>query len=159
MLGCPAPSGKALGIILSQRLCLCRAIGGVHGFGRAAGSGGCLQAAGRKQRARWAGLALRAPASNVFAPGGRSVRAGGGLHDSHVVKGMVLKRDVEGTIKSVSDARVAVFAQGVDTTATETKAGAAWFGVRAGVARRGQGSGGERRSWAAAAGPHGVCSS
>ncbi|GAB4819631.1 hypothetical protein N2152v2_006677, partial [Parachlorella kessleri] len=47
--------------------------------------------------------------------------SGGGLHDSHVVKGMVLKRDVEGSIKSVEDAKVAVFAQGVDTTSTETK--------------------------------------
>lgn len=47
--------------------------------------------------------------------------AGGGLHDSHVVKGMVLKRGVEGSISSVTDAKVAVFAQGVDTASTETK--------------------------------------
>lgn len=47
--------------------------------------------------------------------------AGGGVHDSHVVKGMVLKRGVEGSISSVTDAKVAVFAQGVDTASTETK--------------------------------------
>lgn len=51
----------------------------------------------------------------------RPCAAGGGLHDSHVVKGMVLKRDVEGSMKAVADARVAVFAQGVDTAGTETK--------------------------------------
>lgn len=50
-------------------------------------------------------------------------RPGGGLHDSHVVKGMVLKRGVEGTISRVADAKVAVFAQGVDTSSTETKVG------------------------------------
>lgn len=47
--------------------------------------------------------------------------AGGGVHDSHVVKGMVLKRGVEGSISSATDAKVAVFAQGVDTASTETK--------------------------------------
>lgn len=46
---------------------------------------------------------------------------GGGVHDSHVVKGMVLKRGVEGSISSATDAKVAVFAQGVDTASTETK--------------------------------------
>jgi hypothetical protein len=49
--------------------------------------------------------------------------AGGGLHDSHVVRGMVLKRGVEGSIQRVADAKVAVFAQGVDTASTETKVG------------------------------------
>jgi T-complex protein 1 subunit theta len=34
---------------------------------------------------------------------------------------MVLKRDVEGSVRSVTDAKVAVFAQGVDTASTETK--------------------------------------
>lgn len=34
----------------------------------------------------------------------------------------VLKRPVEGTISRAADAKVAVFAQGVDTTSTETKA-------------------------------------
>ena len=47
--------------------------------------------------------------------------AGGGLHDSHVVQGMVLKRGVEGSVARVADAKVAVFAQGVDTSSTETK--------------------------------------
>lgn len=34
-----------------------------------------------------------------------------GLPDSSVVKGMVLRRDTEGTLKSVKDAKVAVYAQ------------------------------------------------
>lgn len=34
-----------------------------------------------------------------------------GLPDSSVVKGMVLRRDTEGTAKLVKDAKVAVFAQ------------------------------------------------
>lgn len=46
---------------------------------------------------------------------------GGGLHDSHVVRGMVLKRGAEGTIEAVKDGKVAVFAQGIDTAGTETK--------------------------------------
>ena len=46
---------------------------------------------------------------------------GGSIHDSRVVKGLVLKRGVEGNIKAVEDAKVAVFAQGVDTLGTETK--------------------------------------
>ncbi|KAL2225824.1 UNVERIFIED_CONTAM: T-complex protein 1 subunit theta [Sesamum indicum] len=46
---------------------------------------------------------------------------GGGLHDSVVVRGMVLKSDAVGTIKRVEKAKVAVFVGGVDTTATETK--------------------------------------
>lgn len=46
---------------------------------------------------------------------------GGGVHDSSVVKGMVLKRGVEGSVTAVTDAKVAVFAQGVDTSSTETK--------------------------------------
>ena len=46
---------------------------------------------------------------------------GGGAHDSKVVKGVVIKRSTEGAIQDVTDAKVAVFAQGVDTAATETK--------------------------------------
>lgn len=46
---------------------------------------------------------------------------GGGLPDSHVVKGMVFKRDAEGTVKEIKDGKVVVYAQGVDTTGTETK--------------------------------------
>uniref|UniRef100_A0A7C8ZZY3 CCT-theta n=1 Tax=Opuntia streptacantha TaxID=393608 RepID=A0A7C8ZZY3_OPUST len=46
---------------------------------------------------------------------------GGGLHNSSVVQGMVLKNDAVGSIKRVEKAKVVVFAQGVDTSATETK--------------------------------------
>ncbi|KAG2702449.1 hypothetical protein I3760_06G090100 [Carya illinoinensis] len=46
---------------------------------------------------------------------------GGGLHNSAVVRGMVLKSDAVGSIKQVEKAKVAVFASGVDTSATETK--------------------------------------
>ncbi|KAL2455427.1 T-complex protein 1 subunit theta [Forsythia ovata] len=46
---------------------------------------------------------------------------GGGLHDSTVVWGMVLKNDAVGTIKRMEKAKVPVFAGGVDTSATETK--------------------------------------
>lgn len=46
---------------------------------------------------------------------------GASIHDSHVVKGMVLKRDSEGTIELVEDAKVVVYAQGLDTSTTETK--------------------------------------
>ncbi|WVZ50985.1 hypothetical protein U9M48_002181 [Paspalum notatum var. saurae] len=46
---------------------------------------------------------------------------GGGLHNSTVVCGMVLKTDAVGSIKRVEKAKIAVFAGGVDTSATETK--------------------------------------
>ncbi|BAT81430.1 hypothetical protein LR48_Vigan07g098200 [Vigna angularis] len=46
---------------------------------------------------------------------------GGGLHNSTVVRGMVLKSDAVGTVKQAEKAKVAVFAGGVDTSATETK--------------------------------------
>ncbi|XP_061374024.1 T-complex protein 1 subunit theta [Gastrolobium bilobum] len=46
---------------------------------------------------------------------------GGGLHNSTVVRGMVLKNDAVGTIKRTEKAKVAVFVGGVDTSATETK--------------------------------------
>ncbi|MED6151759.1 T-complex protein 1 subunit theta [Stylosanthes scabra] len=46
---------------------------------------------------------------------------GGGLHNSTVVRGMVLKSDTVGSIKRIEKAKVAVFASGVDTSATETK--------------------------------------
>ncbi|KAF3525731.1 hypothetical protein F2Q69_00049937 [Brassica cretica] len=45
----------------------------------------------------------------------------GGLHNSCIVRGMVLESDVVGSIKRMVKAKVAVFAGGVDTTATETK--------------------------------------
>ncbi|KAB2611755.1 T-complex protein 1 subunit theta-like [Pyrus ussuriensis x Pyrus communis] len=47
--------------------------------------------------------------------------AGGGLHNCTVVRGMVLKTDAVGSIKRMEKAKVAVFAGGVDTSATETK--------------------------------------
>ncbi|GMH20081.1 hypothetical protein Nepgr_021922 [Nepenthes gracilis] len=46
---------------------------------------------------------------------------GSSLHNSTVVRGMVLKNDAVGNIKRVEKAKVAVFASGVDTSATETK--------------------------------------
>ncbi|XP_044483796.1 T-complex protein 1 subunit theta-like [Mangifera indica] len=46
---------------------------------------------------------------------------GGGLHNSTVVRGMILKNDAVGSIKKMEKAKVAVFAGGVDTSATETK--------------------------------------
>uniref|UniRef100_A0A383VL87 CCT-theta n=1 Tax=Tetradesmus obliquus TaxID=3088 RepID=A0A383VL87_TETOB len=46
---------------------------------------------------------------------------GGALPDSQVVKGMVLKRDAEGSVKCVENAKVVVYAQGVDTSGPETK--------------------------------------
>ncbi|XP_019186971.1 PREDICTED: T-complex protein 1 subunit theta [Ipomoea nil] len=46
---------------------------------------------------------------------------GGGLHNSTIVRGMVLKNDAIGSIKRMEKAKVAVFAGGVDTTATDTK--------------------------------------
>ena len=64
---------------------------------------------------------------------------GGSVHDTTVVKGMVFKRESEGIIKRIENAKVAVFAQGpadflpgtiecgsfsvagVDTNTTETK--------------------------------------
>lgn len=46
---------------------------------------------------------------------------GGGVHDSYVVRGMVLKTDATGAIKSASKAKIAVFGGGIDTSATETK--------------------------------------
>ncbi|KAK8508784.1 hypothetical protein V6N13_090755 [Hibiscus sabdariffa] len=46
---------------------------------------------------------------------------GGGLHNCTIVRGMVLKGDAVGSIKHMEKAKVAVFAGGVDTSATETK--------------------------------------
>ncbi|CAH9102398.1 unnamed protein product [Cuscuta europaea] len=46
---------------------------------------------------------------------------GGGLHNSTIVRGMVLKSDAIGSIKRMEKAKVAVFVGGVDTSATETK--------------------------------------
>ncbi|RZC77771.1 hypothetical protein C5167_002011 [Papaver somniferum] len=46
---------------------------------------------------------------------------GGGLRNSTIVQGMVLKGDASGSIKRVEKAKIAVFVGGVDTSATETK--------------------------------------
>ena len=46
---------------------------------------------------------------------------GSGVHDCRIVRGVVIKRDTEGVVKNVKDAKVAVFVQGVDTSSTETK--------------------------------------
>ncbi|CAL1356508.1 unnamed protein product [Linum trigynum] len=46
---------------------------------------------------------------------------GGGLNNSSIVRGLVLKGDAVGTIKRIEKAKVAVFVGGVDTAGTETK--------------------------------------
>jgi len=46
---------------------------------------------------------------------------GGGVLDTKVLKGHVLARDTEGTIKHVTNAKIAVFAGGIDVPKTETK--------------------------------------
>jgi len=43
------------------------------------------------------------------------------VHDSFLMKGFVLTRDSEGTIKHVNDAKIVVFGTEVDLSATETK--------------------------------------
>jgi len=47
---------------------------------------------------------------------------GGGVLDTHVMKGFVLARDSVGSIKHVTSAKIAVFATGIDLAKTETKA-------------------------------------
>ena len=47
---------------------------------------------------------------------------GSTMHENIVVQGMVIRRDCEGTVKHVKDAKVAVFGCAVDTSSTETKA-------------------------------------
>ncbi|CAM9476466.1 unnamed protein product, partial [Hapterophycus canaliculatus] len=46
---------------------------------------------------------------------------GGSTADSHVVRGMVVQRDSEGLIKRAEQAKVAVFACGLEMSSTETK--------------------------------------
>jgi len=46
---------------------------------------------------------------------------GGGVLDTQVLKGHVLTRDAEGTIKHVRNAKVAVFSAGIEAAKTETK--------------------------------------
>eukprot|EP00803_Ostreobium_quekettii_P000642 evm.model.scf_83.6 EVM.evm.TU.scf_83.6 scf_83:144034-148310(-) len=47
--------------------------------------------------------------------------SGGTLSDSVVIKGLVVRRETEGTIKIVKDAKVAVYSHAVDMSPTETK--------------------------------------
>lgn len=46
---------------------------------------------------------------------------GGSLEKSKVVRGMVLGREPEGTVKKATDAKVAVYTSGIDVAQTETK--------------------------------------
>lgn len=46
---------------------------------------------------------------------------GASLTASSVIKGMVLKRDSEGTVKHVENAKIAAYSEGVDTASTDTK--------------------------------------
>jgi T-complex protein 1 subunit theta len=46
---------------------------------------------------------------------------GGTMSDSQIIKGVVVQRDAEGSVKSVEKAKVAVFACGIEAAATETK--------------------------------------
>lgn len=50
---------------------------------------------------------------------------GGGLHDTKVITGMVVKRAAEGNITSAENCKVAVFACPLDIGRTETK-GMCW---------------------------------
>jgi len=46
---------------------------------------------------------------------------GGGVLETRVMKGQVVTRDTEGTIKHVTNAKIAVFSGGIDVPKTETK--------------------------------------
>jgi T-complex protein 1 subunit theta len=46
---------------------------------------------------------------------------GGGLHDTKVITGMVVKRAAEGNVTSAEKCKVAVFACPLDIGRTETK--------------------------------------
>jgi len=46
---------------------------------------------------------------------------GGGITDARVIRGVVVTRDAEGTIKGLEKAKVAVYSQGIDTEKTDTK--------------------------------------
>ena len=67
-----------------------------------------------------AGPGGRAPSINVD-----NVRVakmqGGSIENSTVIKGMVIMRDAEGTVKHVTDAKVAVFGCSVEAAGTEAK--------------------------------------
>jgi T-complex protein 1 subunit theta len=46
---------------------------------------------------------------------------GGGITDAQVVRGLVLTKDTEGTIKQLQNAKVAVYSQGLEIEKTDTK--------------------------------------
>ena len=46
---------------------------------------------------------------------------GGFVDQSEIIQGIVIKRNVEGTVSCVENAPVAIFSQGIDTSSTETK--------------------------------------
>jgi T-complex protein 1 subunit theta len=46
---------------------------------------------------------------------------GGGVADSYVLRGMIVQKDAEGTVKQVTNAKVAVFSVGIDVPKTEGK--------------------------------------
>ena len=48
---------------------------------------------------------------------------GSGVHSSMVMKGLVFKREVEGVISEMREAKVAVYSCPYDAQATETKVG------------------------------------
>lgn len=72
-----------------------------------------------------AALSVMPPAPRKASLSVDSVRVcklqGGTIKDSLVMKGMVLSRDTEGTIKRAEDAKVTVFGCGLEASATETK--------------------------------------
>jgi len=51
---------------------------------------------------------------------------GGGITDAQVIKGIVLVKDAEGTIKQLQHAKVAVYSQGLEIEKTDTK-GKVWI--------------------------------
>jgi T-complex protein 1 subunit theta len=63
------------------------------------------------------------PGSNTFNVDSVRVNkiVGGSFENSALVNGMVVPRDAEGTVKTMKDARVAVFSVEVESTATENK--------------------------------------
>ena len=46
---------------------------------------------------------------------------GSGIHSSEVVAGMVFKREVEGDVKALRDAKIVAFSCPLDSMSTETK--------------------------------------
>jgi T-complex protein 1 subunit theta len=65
------------------------------------------------------------PAANPAAFNVDNVRVvkipGGGVHDSSLVQGMLLPRAPEGTVRALTQAKIGVFASGIDSAKTETK--------------------------------------